>query len=191
MSRGTLYVATTLVLAGLLYAHQIGFGQAPMPLPPPPAIGPSSQIPQPIQTAYGSLAEAAWQILPLNLRTDLNRRSTVAIFAASTVASPIPSAERLQDLTGKIIGFVFLPNGSVRLGLKPGAYALRVDKVSRGKDPQDPAVLGTLEVAFIGEKNEPVAKRTARVWKAPKVDTPFAVVDQSVCYRFDEIVVCI
>ncbi|MEW6672007.1 MAG: hypothetical protein AB1427_09885 [Thermodesulfobacteriota bacterium] len=108
---------------------------------------------------------------------DLNYEGTVSIVAIPTLNNPVNDIEQL--IKGKTIGGIFLSTGSVRLNLPPGAYRVNVAQVN-----------SEWKALFLDGNNHTINQVPAQVTRASRVEKPYAYVDRSVCYRFDETLVC-
>jgi hypothetical protein len=78
------------------------------------------------------------------------------------------------------IGGLYVPAGSPRLRLEPGAYLVQLSKNLSG-----------WVARFIDEKGQVRGEAAADVRPARPVSVPSATVEHSVCYRFDSTVVCV
>lgn len=99
--------------------------------------------------------------------------------AIPTREAPVRTFGDLQR--GVIIGLLYAPSGSDRLKLAPGAYVVQLVGDSRSG----------WQATFLDERQRVRSTVPARVQQAERVSMPLAFVDHSVCYRFDETVVCI
>ena len=108
---------------------------------------------------------------------DLNYEGAVSMIAIPTIKSPVENIEQL--VSGKPIGGMFLSTGSVRLNLPPGAYQVIVAQVKE-----------EWKAIFLDGNNKTINEVPAQVRRASKVERPYAYVDRSVCFRFDETLVC-
>ena len=108
---------------------------------------------------------------------DLNYEGTVSVIAIPILNSPVENIEQL--VSGKTIGSIFLSTGSVRLNLPPGAYRVIVAQVKE-----------EWKALFLDGNNKTISEIPAQVSRASRVEKPYAYVDRSICYRFDETLVC-
>jgi hypothetical protein len=100
------------------------------------------------------------------------------VTAIPLVKSPVNNIDELAP--GKVIGALYLSTGSIRLNLSPGSYTISVARED-----------GQWKATFIDRTGSIVNTLPAKVEKASPVEFPLAYLDQSVCYRFDETLVCI
>jgi|GEM_PF-6527752 len=102
----------------------------------------------------------------------------VSIVAVPTLESPVRNIKELE--AGKVVGAIYLSTGSVRLNLGPGSYTVWVGREK-----------GDWKAKFQDQKGETLRTLPAKVTEASPVAFPVAYVDQSICYRFDNTIICV
>ena len=108
---------------------------------------------------------------------ELNYRGAASI---SAIPPPVSPVERLSELeAGRTIGALVLATGSDRLKLPAGIFRVFVLKKN-----------GLWTVQFYDARERIVGEAPASVTEAPRVSTPSASLDHSVCVRFDQTLVC-
>jgi len=130
--------------------------------------------PESIFTANVKIRFSQFKFAPV-----LNFERAVSVTAIPLFKSPVAEIKELEARP-TIIGALYLPSGSLRLKLAPGVYRVQIEKESDG-----------WRARFLDDKGAERGRTTADVRPAEAVATPFATVEHSVCYRFDETVVCI
>jgi hypothetical protein len=109
-------------------------------------------------------------------RLDLGKIASVSVVPTKT-----PPATNLQTLdSGTLIGAIYTPTGLTRLKLMPGAYAVRAVRQAN-----------QWFASFADSTGRDVGQARARVQSAPAVTEPFATLEESICWRFDEALFCI
>lgn len=109
----------------------------------------------------------------------LNFERAVSVTAIPMSKSPVAQIRELEARP-TTIGALYLPSGSLRLNLAPGVYRVEVAKKADG-----------WRARFLDDKGDERGRTIADVWPADAIAIPIATVEYSVCYRFDNTVVCI
>jgi hypothetical protein len=123
------------------------------------------------------LAELVKAEFPSRDMADLNYKGAASISAIPPSVSPVDQLSQLEE--GKTIGALVLSKGSDRLKLPPGIFRVFVLKRN-----------SVWTVRFFDARDSMISEAPASVTEAPRVPSPYASVDHSVCVRFDETLVC-
>jgi hypothetical protein len=113
------------------------------------------------------------------LKPSLNVSAGSTVIAVPLVQSPVDDMKQLEA-RWTTIGGLYVPSGSYRLKLAPGAYRVEVKKVE-----------GNWKVRFTDEKGKIGGEVNADVESSPAARVPFCTDEHSVCYRFDRTKVCV
>ncbi len=108
----------------------------------------------------------------------LEPQETAGFAISALKTSPANSLEELAK--GVIIGSVYFISPDPSSKVQPGVYAVRVIKDKEAWVAQ-----------FLDSNGQIVGRATARVVKTSRVSTPTVSLEESKCWRFDSVKVCI